>query len=160
MEETRGKAMDYLDTSYVVALAVKTDVNHSKALSLENHVSNPVITRLTIAELYAYFARTLSVMKYHVLQMAQRLDEAIEAMVEYSVERSGAKLVDIDMDAVVEDVIRLASKVPLKTLDLMHLAAAARVGAERIVTLDMDFHRKRDLIKKVLGLDVLVPQSQ
>ena len=145
--------MDYLDTSYVVALAVKTDVNHNNALRLEREVEEPIISSLVAAEVYTYYSRTLS----RILGKASLEDyeEKIEAMVEYSIKRCKAKLLKVNLNDVVEQVRNYAPKIPLKTLDLIHLLIAKALGATRIVTLDSDFYRKRNQIKKWLNLNIL-----
>ncbi len=150
--------MDYLDTSYVIALAVKSDANHGLALELERYVADPVASQLVVAELYTYYSRVLSSVKTNNLKRYEgRVEELVEAMVEYSLQRCKARLMNVDMNYVVSQVGNVAPHVPLRTLDLMHLLAARSIGANRIVTLDKEIARKRTLVREVLGLEVLSP---
>ena len=147
--------VDYLDTSFVLSLAVSDDVNHGVALELEKIVGEAIVSKLVVAELYAYFSRVLD-KRREALEM-EDYEEYIEAMVLYSIRRSHAKVVDAGLDELLEMVPRYAPKLKLKTLDLLHALAAYKLGANRIITLDKDYASKSDLIERWLGLKVVTP---
>jgi len=52
--------LDYLDTSYVLALAIKTNVNHRIAVDFEKNVIEPVVSELVVIETYVYFSQILA----------------------------------------------------------------------------------------------------
>ncbi len=146
--------MDYLDTCFVIALAVKSDPNHEAALKLENLVEDPAISELTLCELYTYYSRNARRMP---ARSVGELEDLVEAMTRYSVKRCRARTVSVDMNDVVAMVKRYAASIPLRTLDLMHAVAAKLVGASRIVTLDKSFAAMREAIEEHLGVKVLTP---
>ncbi len=139
--------LDYLDTSFILSLAIVDDVNHEIALKLEKLIGKPIISKLVVAELYTYFSRVLD--SHH--------EEYIEAMVQYTIKRSHARIMDVDANKLLEIVPHYAPKLKLKTLDLLHILAAHQLGADRIVTLDKDYAAKSSLIKRWLGLEVVTP---
>ena len=148
--------MDYLETSYVLALAVKTDINHRAALALEKTVRDPVISELVLVETYTYFSRTLTP-KAGVPQ--EEFENMVEAMARYTVRRSQARIASIDADELLEQAKRYAPKIRLRTLDLLHLLAAKQIGANRIVTLDHDYARKAGQVRRWLNIEVMAPNT-
>jgi len=146
--------MDYLDTSYVLALAIKTDINHRKALALERTVSDPVISELVLVEAYTYFSRTLTP-KTGAPQ--EEFENMVEAMTRYTVKRSRARVASIDADELLDQAKQYAPKIRLRTLDLLHLLAARQIGANRIVTLDQDYARRSSQAKMWLNIEVVAP---
>ncbi|RLG88896.1 MAG: hypothetical protein DRO18_00480 [Thermoprotei archaeon] len=70
--------MDYLDTSYVLALAIKTDANHRITVDFEKNVIDPMVSELVAIETHVYFSQILATSSneedYNVLE------EKIEAM--------------------------------------------------------------------------------
>ncbi len=148
--------MDYLDTSFVIALSVKTDINHEVAVSFEKMIKDPVISDLVVGEVYVYFSRTLSNISTGVLEEYD-FEEKVEAMAEYALKRSGARIVHVDVNELLGKVRYYAPKIRLKTLDLLHVLAANSIGASRIITLDRDFVKKSKLISMYLNIDVVSP---
>ncbi len=129
--------MDYLDTSFILSLAVKSDVNHGRAVKLEKKLREPVVSKLVVVELYSVFSR---------------LSDEPEPMARYAIKRSGAELREIDLNEAVELSIMMAERLKLKTLDLMHASLARMMGADRFVTFDDDIRRKG---LQPLGLEVI-----
>ena len=119
--------MDYLDTSFILSLAVKSDMNHEKAVRLEKKLRDPVISKLVIVELYSVFSR---------------LSDEPEPMVRYAIKRSGAELKEADLNEAAELSIIISGKLRLKSLDLLHASLAKMIGADRFVTFDEDIRRK------------------
>ena len=148
-------AIDYLDTSFVLSLAVSDDVNHGAALELEETVGEAIVSKLVVAELYTYFSRVLDPRRGALGE--EDYEEQVEAMVRYSIRRARARVVDASIDGLLEMVPRYAPKLKLRTLDLLHVLAAYRLGADRVITLDRDYAAKSDLIEKWLGLEVVTP---
>ncbi len=129
--------MDYLDTSFILSLAVKSDVNHERAILLGRQIDDPVISKLVLVELYSVFSR---------------LSDEPEPMVEYSLRRADAELKEADLNEAAELAILMASELKLRTLDLLHASLAKLIGAERFVTLDDDILKKG---LSPLGIEVL-----
>lgn len=129
--------MDYLDTSYVVSLAVKSDVNHQKAVKLEKHLRDPVISKLVVVEIYSVFSR---------------LSDDPVSLAEYAIRRSRARVEEVDFDEAFDLSILLSEDLKLKTLDLIHVSLAKMIGVDRFVTFD------RDILSKglsPLGIEVV-----
>ena len=148
--------MDYLDTSYVVALAVETDANHEAALALERRVKDPVVSELVVVETYTYFSRVLAL---EAAGSTQDFEIIVEAMARYALRRSGARIVGMDADVLLEEAKQYAPRIRLKTLDLLHLLAARQIGAQRIVTLDEEYARRIREAGGELGLEAVAPDS-
>ena len=148
-------AVDYLDTSFVLSLAVSDDANHGAALELEKVVGEAIVSKLVLAELYTYFSRVLD--PRQGAPGEEGYEEYIEAMVQYSIRCAHARVVEASLDELLEMVPRYAPRLKLRTLDLLHVLAAYRLSADRIITLDRDYAAKSDLIEKWLGLEVVTP---
>ncbi len=150
--------MEYLDTSYIIALSVPTDVNHGVALKLEQLVREPIVSRLVVLELYTYYSRKANEFKEAFSNTYY--SDVVDAMVEYSLERARARLVDVSVDNAVKLALKYASTIPLKTLDLLHLVLAYTAGAESLVTLDKDYARFSNIIKEELNMRIIHPWGQ
>ncbi len=129
--------MDYLDTSFILSLAVKSDVNHEKAVRLEKKLRDPVISKLVIVELYSVFSR---------------LSDEPEPMVRYAIKRSSAELKEADLNEAAELSIIISRKLRLKSLDLLHASLAKMIGADRFITFDEDIRRKG---LHLIGIEVI-----
>ncbi len=150
--------MEYLDTSYVIALAVVSDVNHKLALKLERYVKEPVVTILVVLELYTYYSRRAGELRKLFAENVD-VDSIVDAMVEYSLKRSRAKQIDVDVDNAIEVALKYAPKIPLKTLDLLHLTLAYIIGADKLVTLNRGYAKHSKTIGKELGIEIVHPWS-
>ncbi len=129
--------MDYLDTSYIISLAVKSDVNHERAVNLERSLRDPVISKLVIVEIYSVFSR---------------LSDDPVPLAEYAIRRSKAKVEEADFNEALDLSILLSGDLKLKTLDLIHASLAKIIEADRFVTFDRDIlNRGLD----PLGIEVL-----
>ncbi len=151
--------MEYLDTSYIIALSVLTDVNHELALKLEQFVKEPVISILVVLELYTYYSRKTSELK-RAFSGDVDASSIVDAMVEYSLKRSRARQVDVEINSVVEIALKYAPIIPLKTLDLLHLMLAYSMGAEKLVTLDKEYARYSSVIERELSIEIVHPWSK
>ncbi len=135
--------MRYLDTSVVISAANPEDSNHRRALSLLN-CDEKIISDLVRVELYSVLSRTTGVM-----------GEELDALVEYMIDVSGAELRPVGWREVFSSACSLAGKLRLKSLDLLHVAAAFKLGSEEFATLDNDPIRKREEIRKLTGMMVV-----
>jgi len=148
--------VDYLDTSFVLSLSIKDDINHEAALELEKTIGDAIVSKLVIAELYTYFSRVLD--QYRAISSGTgNYEEYVEAMVQYSIQRTHARIINTSLDELLEMTSHYAPRLRLRTLDLLHVLAAYKLGANRIITLDKDYEAKSHLIKKWLGLEVVTP---
>ncbi|GEM_PF-2084130 len=119
--------MDYLDTSYIISLAVKSDVNHQRAVKLEKYLRDPVISKLVVVEIYSVFSR---------------LSDDPVPLAEYAIRRSKARIEEVNFNEALDLSISLSEELRLKTLDLMHVTLAKMIGADRFVTFDRDILSK------------------
>ncbi|MCD6349021.1 MAG: PIN domain-containing protein [Candidatus Korarchaeota archaeon] len=119
--------MDYLDTSYIISLAVKSDVNHQKAVRLERSLRDPVISKLVVAETYSVFSR---------------MSDDPVPLAEYAIRRSRARIEEANLNEALDLSILLSEELRLKTLDLLHASLAKIIGADRFVTFDRDILNK------------------
>jgi len=119
--------VDYLDTSYIISLAVKSDVNHQRAVKLEKYLRDPVISKLVVVEIYSVFSR---------------LSDDPVPLAEYAIRRSKARIEEVNFNEALDLSISLSEELRLKTLDLMHVTLAKMIGADRFVTFDRDILSK------------------
>ncbi len=110
--------MDYLDTIYVISLAVKSDVNHRRALEPESSLRDPVISKLVIVETYSVLSR---------------VSEDPVPIAEYAIRRSKARIEEVDFNEALDLSILLAEELRLKTLDLMHISLAKMIGGRQVL---------------------------
>ena len=121
--------VDYLDTSFVLSLSIKDDINHEAALELEKTTGDAIVSKLVIAELYTYFSRVLD--QYRAISSGTgNYEEYVEAMVQYSIGRVHAMIINTSLDELLEMISHYAPRLRLRTLDLLHVLAAYKLGAK------------------------------
>ena len=159
--------VSYVDTNVIVSYALGDD-NHPKAVKMINEVKNEgqlYISTFTIVELYSVLSRNIS--KYKLPPTFEELihpSMKVKLAVEYALGKLNFNI--LPDDSVVKELegikvkahrlfykaIKLAPKIKLKTNDLVHIAYAHQLKRkgkiDSIMTLDEDFKKKRDLIKK------------
>lgn len=137
--------MIYLDTSVMVSYVNKRDPLHDRAVeSVEGAGQAGIVSRLTAVELASVFGRVTGA-----------AGEELEALVEYALRRCGADLVEVDWEEVFSLALEHAGRLRLKTLDLLHIAAASIAGADAILTFDGDILSRGEVVRELLGLRVL-----
>lgn len=144
--------MEYLDTSYIISLAVVDDVNHGEAVKIKKKIVEPVASKLTVIELYAYYSRNPD---RELLEFSKNLKLVVESSVRFSLMKAGAKIVEASLDKILSHARELAVELKLKTLDLIHVATAIDIGAETIVTFDKDIRRLREKLYHGYGITII-----
>ena len=119
---------------------------HERAVRLVSQLSKSfslAVSQLVVAELYAVYSRTM------------RLSELeLEALVEYSIAKIGAPVVDVDCSKLFKEARRTAYRLRLRVLDLLHVVSAYLAGAEGIATFDGDIIGRAEALGEELGLKV------
>ncbi len=142
--------MIYVDTNVIVAYVNENDPLHETAARLLDKLKDKklVASRLVVVELYAVYSRVMKVS-----------DVELEALVEYSLEKTGVSVQDVDCHELFFKAQIYAHSLRLKALDLLHVVAASLLGARAIASLDKDIIEKRNVIRKTLGLEVVTPSQ-
>ena len=137
--------MIYLDTSVMVSYVNERDPLHGRSVeAIEWLGGTRVASRLTAVELTSVFSRVTGA-----------AGEELEALVEYTLRRCGVDVVEVDWGDVFSLALEEAGDLRLKALDLLHVAAASRAGAQAFLTFDRDILSKREIVERRLGLRVL-----
>lgn len=136
--------MIYLDTSVIVSYIDEVNPDHVRALKLvESLGPDRVVSRLTLVELVSVYSRA-------------GLEEPIPLAI-YSIRSTGARVVEVDLDAVLREAVVKAPDLRLRTLDLLHVIACGVAGCKGFATPDLDIVRRSSTISKNLGIEVLAP---
>ncbi|MCF3652967.1 MAG: PIN domain-containing protein [Aigarchaeota archaeon] len=77
----------------------------------------------------------------------------------YSIKRFGASIVETDLNIIVKESLKHVPMLRLKTLDLLHITIAKAIGAKSIATLDKDIAKKTDVIKDIMGIEIITIQD-
>jgi len=134
--------MIYLDTNIIISYVDELDPNNERAVKLFSTLENKrVVSKLTLVELTSVFSRA-------------NLDNPM-AFALYSIEKSGAKVEDVDFNNAIVKAPRLAQYLKLKTLDLLHLAICAEINAESFATFDESIISKSEDIYRMLKVRVI-----
>jgi predicted nucleic acid-binding protein len=134
--------MIYLDTNIIISYVDELDSKHGDAERLLSMLEGDrVVSRLTLAELVSAFSRA-------------DLDSPM-AFALYSIEQSGAKVVDVDFNDIIIKALKLAEELRLRTLDLFHLAICAEIHAEIFATFDENIINKSEDIHRLLKVRIV-----
>ncbi|MGC9013643.1 MAG: type II toxin-antitoxin system VapC family toxin [Thermoproteota archaeon] len=134
--------MIYLDTNVIISYIDELDSKHENAKKLFNVLeSNRVVSKLTLAELTSVFFR------------ANLGNPVVFAL--YSIEQSGAKVVDVDFNNIITKAPKLAQELKLRILDLLHLIICAEINVEFFATFDETIANKSEDIQKLLKVRVI-----
>lgn len=134
--------MIYLDTSVIISYVDELDSKHQDAKKLFKVLeSNRVISKLNLVELISIFSRA-------------NLDNPM-AFALYSIEQSGAKVIDVDFNNVIAKAPKLAQELKLRTLDLLHLLTCAEIRAYFFATFDETVINRSEEISRVLKIKIV-----
>jgi predicted nucleic acid-binding protein len=134
--------MIYLDTNVIISYVDELDSRHGDAKSLLSTLEgNRAVSRLTLAELASAFSRA-------------DLDSPM-ALALYSIEQSGAKVVDVDFSDIIIKALKLAGELRLRTLDLFHLVICAEINAEIFATFDENIISKSEDLHRLLKVRIV-----
>jgi|YelNatPaOPRAMG01_1025707.scaffolds.fasta_scaffold41886_4 predicted nucleic acid-binding protein len=165
--------MFYLDTCVILAYCIDGDPQHRKAVNLVEKLRQKAdkfyASTLTLVELYSVLSRNIQ--KYRLppgIEESVNHKNKLQATITYFIQllslhilSDEAKLVDLgNLKLFYEffDAIDLATKLKLKTLDLLHLAYARQFAAKKLVrsfvTFDSQILENKDAILKDIGIEV------
>ena len=134
--------MIYLDTNIIISYVDELDSKQGDAKSLLSKLEgNRAVSRLTLAELASVFSRA-------------GLDSPM-ALALYSIEQSGAKVVDVDFSDIIIKALKLAGELRLRTLDLFHPVIGAEIRAEIFATFDENIINKSEDIHRLLKVRIV-----
>lgn len=135
--------MIYLDTNVIISYMDEEDPNHEAAVRLLKKLEERrVVSELVLLELATVYSRA---------GLEKPLPLAI-----YSIKTVGAEIPRLDLNQVLREALKLAPRLKLKILDLLHIAACKTTGAQKIATFDKDIQAKAETLGK-LGIKVLIP---
>ncbi len=129
----------YVDTNVIIAFMDEADPNHERAVKLLKG-SSKVSSFLTLVELASVYSRA-------------ELNDP-QALAIYSMEEAGVKVSEVGFGEVLKETFRVADKIRLKTLDLLHVASCLLIGEKEFLTFDGDILKKRKELEG-LGIEVI-----
>ncbi len=131
----------YVDTNVIVAFMDEADPNHERAVKLlKVKGSKKVSSFLTLVELASVYSR------------AGFNDP--QALAIYSMEEAKVEVSEVGFGEVLKEAFRVADKIKLKTLDLLHVASCLLMGEKGFLTFDGDILKKRKELEE-LGIEVI-----
>ncbi|MCF3652994.1 MAG: type II toxin-antitoxin system VapC family toxin [Aigarchaeota archaeon] len=138
--------MIYIDTNVIISYVDEKDPNHDKVVAMSMQLDGGrVVSQLTLLELASIYARA-------------ELEKPIPLAM-YSIKRFGASIVETDLNIIVKESLKHVPMLRLKTLDLLHITIAKAIGAKSIATLDKDIAKKADVIKDIMGIEIITIQD-
>ncbi len=124
--------MEYIDTNILILYIDKNDPKHSMAEQLFNEYSNKIISELNIIEMKS------------VLSRSNLMEEQMYALIDYLLIKSDIKIKPIDINESIMKGNEVVNNLKLKTLNLLHIATAILVKADKFITFDKDFVNKKN----------------
>lgn len=161
----------YVDTGVALAYVIINDPNHDRAESIVASLqgSRFVLSELSVVEMFSVLSRNIEFIEIPGVEIRDNMFEAIAAIILYIIEMLGAevrfipirrrtlglqKLV-LDINDVFAEAIRLATELKLKTLDILHLVYARRIGAKTFLTLDRQIIRNHRTINELMNIEII-----
>ena len=130
----------YVDTNVIISLA-EEDENYERAKKIKAF-DGLVTGEITVIELNAFYSRKF---KDTVKARAATI---------YSLRLSNVKVVEVDWNRLRREAERLALGLQLKALDVLQIASAVLIGTSTFITFDKDIVDKKELVKKLTGIEV------
>lgn len=164
--------MYYIDTNVILSFIFRSE-NWKKAEKVVEMIKGKEVSLspITLAELKSVICRRIDEIEITELRprikrlnRAERCRYLFEFVIKYILQLfrirpiSDCKEVEMGntrMNIYIKDAIDIAEHIPLKTLDLLHLAYARGGGAKYFITLDREFIEKRDNIKEKLDIEIM-----
>jgi len=157
----------------IIAYCINGDPQHNKAVNivekLRQNVNKFYASALTLVELYSVVSRNIQKFKLPPdIEELTNHRSKLQATITYFIQllslhilSDEAKLIDLDHLKLFYkffDAIDLATKLKLKTLDLLHLAYAHQLVMEKLikffVTFDSQILENKEVILKDIGIEV------
>ncbi len=129
----------YVDTNVIIPFMDEADPNHERAVKLLKG-SSKVSSFLTLVELASVYSRA-------------ELNDP-QALAIYSMKEAGVKVSEVGFREILKEAFRVADKIKLKTLDLLHVASCLLMGEKEFLTFDGDILKKRKELEE-LGIEVI-----
>ena len=136
--------MEYIDTNILILYIDKNDPKHSMVEQLFKEYSNKIISELNIIEMKS------------VLSRSNLMEEQMYALIDYLLIKSDIKIKPIDINESIMKGNEVVNNLKLKTLDLLHIATAILVKADKFITFDKDFVNKKNLIENY-SIEIINP---
>jgi len=134
--------VNYIDTNVIISFISKSDVNHSRALRILDNNDGMVTSPVAILELKSVLSRTTDL----------GVDE-IEAFADYLAEIK-IEVPEVDINKVLNNASDIATRIRMKTLDILHLSASMILDVNGFVTFDHEFLEKKNEIEGI-GLKII-----
>jgi len=144
--------LEYLDTSYVISLSTINDVNHELAVKISKDLSEPIVSNLTVIELYTYYSRNPD---KELMELVGDLKLVVKSSVKFSLEKANARIIEVDLNNIIDYAKDLAVEFKLKTLDLLHIAAAINIGVNTIVSFDKEILKLKGKLEKEYSITII-----
>lgn len=129
----------------MVSYVNERDDLHERSIEVLNGLKSEMVTSdLVIVELASVFSRVTGAS-----------GEELEALVEYTLTKIGAEIIEVNWMYVFSLVRELAGDPKLRTLDLLHITAAFLAGTKIFLTFDRGILFKGEVVGKFTGLRVL-----
>ena len=135
--------MIYVDTNVLISYINIKDPLHEKAVQVISENRSLVTSIISRVELYSVFSRTMEIS-----------DLELEALVEYTFEKTGTVLKDLSLEEVFSNATIYANRLKLRTLELLHVVAAYVLGCELFLTFDKNILSRAEIIEDSLGLRI------
>jgi|YelNatPaOPRAMG01_1025707.scaffolds.fasta_scaffold54672_3 predicted nucleic acid-binding protein len=166
--------MAYLDTDVILAYCIDGDPQHSKAVNilekLRQNTNRFYVSPLTLVELYSVLSRNIQSYKLppgieeltnHRSKLRTTITYFLQ-LLSINIPSDEAKLTDLDGLKLFHkflEAIDLATKLKLKTLDLLHIAYASQLAKKKLIqffiTFDSKILENKEAILKNTGIEVI-----
>jgi len=163
--------VSYIDTSVIVAVLDPSDPRWKRARSILEGEGERVVSELVIAELASVLSRRSDMLSSIADVAGLGVDEAVVAVILYLVKRFGLKyrraggferfpLLGAAYKPMA-NAVKLASRLKLRTLDLLHVAYAEHLRElgepiREIVTADYGFKRAEKVLREEMKLELRI----
>ncbi|MEX0568665.1 MAG: type II toxin-antitoxin system VapC family toxin [Candidatus Njordarchaeota archaeon] len=161
----------YVDTGPVLAYVIENDPNHYRARKILDSARSEefVISEISVLEMLSVLSRNLNYINidYKFPEIIS-VEDKVKIIVAYCVKKLNLKIlytrwktrklfvsgVGFNVSDIVYQASKLATKLGLRTLDLLHIVLAWRLNADMFLTLDNDIIGKSEIIRNMLGIEV------
>ena len=127
--------MEYIDTNVLISFIDKNDSKHHIAEDLIKNNKNKIISNLNIIDFRSVLSRN------------DVIAEEIDALIDYFLIKGDIQIKAIDINKSILKGNEIVNNLKLKTLNLLHIASAILLNADKFITFDKDFIHKKNIIK-------------
>jgi len=163
--------LKYIDTSVIIAALDPSDPRREKLVKFLEQEKDKVISELVLLELASVICRRQDVLASITKKLRLRNEQMVLAIILYIIKRFKLRYVRTDNQTIMPIIgsiyspiaiaITISKNVRLRALDLLHVAyvkllKSKGVTLNELVTVDEDFEKAREYLKKELNVDVLI----